>query len=146
LVSVVAELRPAPSRTIQENAMQWPEVTDAELNALVDLELGADELAPMMLHLFAEPEAIERVAAYSRQRSLLGELRREMDLRPAGLQLSRLIDELCRVVSRRQDRRRYRHRAGDHRRRTKPTVTWYPTREQVRIATPSGCRRGTVKG
>jgi hypothetical protein len=64
--------------------MQWPEVTDAELNALVDLELSADVLAPVMLHLFAEREAVERVALYSRQRRLLGSCGRQSTLdRPA---------------------------------------------------------------
>ena len=74
--------------------MQWPQVTGAELNALVDLEIGVDELASVMLHLFTEPEAARRVAMYLRQRSLLGELREEVVLRPGGPQLSRLVDEI----------------------------------------------------
>ena len=94
--------------------MQWPQVTDAELNALVDLEIGADELAPVMLHLSAEPEAAKRVAVYIRQRSLLGELREEVVLRPGGPQLSRLVDELCRFERRRRDRRNGCRQSSQH--------------------------------
>jgi anti-sigma factor RsiW len=83
--------------------MRWPEVTDADLNAFVDLELGADELAPVLLHLFAEPEATERVTAYARQRRTRAALWAAMDLQHTGPRLGGLEDELGRLV-RPQDR------------------------------------------
>ncbi len=86
--------------------MRRPEVTDADLNALVDLELGADELAPVMIHLLVEPEAAQRVAAYSRQRSILEALRVEMNLRPASPHLSQLEDEIRRLARRQNETRR----------------------------------------
>jgi anti-sigma factor RsiW len=81
--------------------MRWPEVTDADLNAFVDLELGADALAPVMVHLFAEPEAAERVTAYARQRRALAALRAGMGVRRTSPRLGGLEDELCRLVRRR---------------------------------------------
>ena len=73
--------------------MPWPNVTAAVLNAFVDLELGADELAPVMLGLFCTPEAVEQVAAYARQRSTMTAMRAEIGLRPAGQLLGDLEDE-----------------------------------------------------
>ena len=78
--------------------MPWPDVTAAELNAFVDLELGADELAPVMLGLFCTPEAVEQVAAYARQRSTMTAMRAEIGLRPAGQLLGDLEDQLCRLA------------------------------------------------
>jgi anti-sigma factor RsiW len=75
-------------------------MTDADLNAFVDLELGADRLAPVMIHLFAEPEAAERVTAYARQRRTLAALRAAMDLPHSSQRLDGLVDELCRLVRR----------------------------------------------
>ena len=83
--------------------MRWPDMTDADLNAFVDLELGASDLAPVMVHLFAEPEAAERVTAYARQRRTLAALREGMDLPHSSPRLGGLEDELCRLV-RQQDR------------------------------------------
>jgi anti-sigma factor RsiW len=78
--------------------MRWPEMTDAELNAFVDLELSDKDLAPMMVHLFAKPGAAERVTAYARQRRILAALRAEMNLQPCSPRLKGLEHELCRLV------------------------------------------------
>jgi anti-sigma factor RsiW len=86
--------------------MQWPEITDADLNAFVDLELDADDLMWVMVQLLAEPEAAERVGAYARQRGTLAALRAEMDAHRSNRRLEHLEDELCRTM-RQQAGRRY---------------------------------------
>ena len=83
--------------------MPWPEVTHADLNAFVDLELDADELAPVMLGLFCSPKAVEQVAAYARQRSAMTALRAKLELRPVGQRLGDLEDQLCRLARQRTD-------------------------------------------
>src|SRR3954467_15116008 len=88
---------PAVGETTRENPMQWPEITDADLNAFVDLELDADDLMRVMVHLLAEPEAARRVGAYARQRSTLETLRAEMDAHRSNRRLEHLEDELCRT-------------------------------------------------
>ena len=81
--------------------MPWPEVTHADLNAFVDLELDADELAPVMLGLFCSPKAVEQVAAYARQRSAMPAPK--LELRPVGQRLGDLKDQLCRLARQRTD-------------------------------------------
>ena len=78
--------------------MQWPEITDADLNAFVDLELDARDMARVMVHLLAEPEAARRVGAYARQRSTLQALRAEIDAPRSNRRLKHLEDELCRTM------------------------------------------------
>jgi anti-sigma factor RsiW len=78
--------------------MRRREVTDADLNAFVDLELDAHDTMRVAVHLLAEPEAAERVGAYARQRSTLAALRAEMDAHRSNQRLHVLEDELCRLV------------------------------------------------
>ena len=75
--------------------MQWQEITDADLNAFVDLELDAYDLMWLMAHLLAEPEAARRVGAYARQRRMLTALRAQMDAHRSNRRLEHLEDELC---------------------------------------------------
>ena len=85
--------------------MSWPDVTDADLNAFVDLELGADDLPAVMLRLFCTPKAVEQVAAYARQRSIMTALRGEIGLPPAGERLADLEEQLCRWARLAEQRR-----------------------------------------
>jgi len=78
--------------------MQWPEITDADLNAFVDLELDAHDLMRVMVHLLVEPEAAGRVGAYARQRGTLEALRAEMDAHRSNRRLEQLEEELCRTM------------------------------------------------
>ena len=86
------------SETAREIHMQWPEITDADLNAFVDLELDAHDLMLVMVHLLAEPEAARRVAAYARQRNTLAALRAQMDAHRSNRRLEYLEDELCQLM------------------------------------------------
>ena len=78
--------------------MQWPEITDADLNAFVDLELDAYDLMRVTVDLLAEPEAARRVGAYARQRGTLAALRAEMDAHRSNRRLEHLEDELCQLM------------------------------------------------
>src|SRR3954469_8483053 len=85
--------------------MQQPEITDADLNAFVDLELDTHDLMRVMVQLLAEPEAAERVGAYARQRGTLAALRAEMDAHRSSRRLEHLEDELCRTMRQQAGRR-----------------------------------------
>src|SRR3954449_2985363 len=86
--------------------MQEPEITDADLNAFVDLELDTHDLMRVMVQLLAEPEAAKRAGAYARQRGTLAALRAEMNAHRSNRRLEQLEDELCRTM-RQQAGRRY---------------------------------------
>src|SRR3954466_9182261 len=89
---------PVASETTREVPMQWSEITDADLNAFVDLELNAHDLMRVMVHLLAEPEAARRVGAYARQRGTLEALRADMDAHRSNRRLEQLEEELCRTM------------------------------------------------
>src|SRR4051812_36300315 len=93
--------------------MQWQEITDAGLNAFVDLELDAYDLMRVMVHLLAEPEAARRVAAYARQRGTLAALRAQMDAPRSNRRLKHLEDELCRMMRQQAGKRPSSVRLGD---------------------------------
>jgi anti-sigma factor RsiW len=78
--------------------MQWQEISDADLNAFVDLELDDHDLMRMTVHLLAEPEAARRVGAYARQRGTLAALRAETDAPQSNRRLKHLEDELCQLM------------------------------------------------
>src|SRR3954465_9151299 len=78
--------------------MRWQEISDADLNAFVDLELDAHDLMRVTVHLLAEPEAARRVEAYARQRSTLAALRAQMDPHRSNRRLEHLEDELCQLM------------------------------------------------
>src|SRR3954470_12489507 len=78
--------------------MQWQEISDADLNAFVDLELDAHDLMRVTVHLLAEPEAARRVGAYARQRGTLMALRAQMDPHRSNRRLEHLEDELCQLM------------------------------------------------
>src|SRR3954454_9760644 len=85
--------------------MPWQEISDADLNAFVDLELDTKDMMRVMVHLLAEPEAARRVGAYARQRGTLVALRAQMDAHRSNRRLKHLEDELCRTMRQRAGRR-----------------------------------------
>src|SRR4051794_24611665 len=93
--------------------MQCQEITDADLNAFVDLELDAYDLMRVTVHLVAEPEAAKRVGAYARQRNTLAALRAGMDAHRSNRRLEHLEDELCRTMRRQAGKRPSSVRLGD---------------------------------
>src|SRR3954470_15928735 len=93
--------------------MRWQEITNADLNAFVDLELDAHDLMRVTVHLLAEPEAARRVGAYARQRNTLAALRAQMDAHRSNRWLEQLEDELCRTVRQRAGKRPSSARLGD---------------------------------
>jgi anti-sigma factor RsiW len=101
------------SETAREIHMQWPEITDADLNAFVDLELDAHDLMRVTVHLLAEPEAARRVRAYARQRNTLAALRAEIDAHRSNRRVKNLEDELCRTMRRQAGKRPSSARLGD---------------------------------
>ena len=93
--------------------MQWQEISDADLNAFVDLELDAHDLMRVTVHLLAEPEAARRVAAYARQRNTLAALRAQMDAHRSNRRLEHLEDELCQTMRQQAGKRPSSVRLGD---------------------------------
>jgi anti-sigma factor RsiW len=101
------------SETAREIHMQWPEITDADLNAFVDLELDAHDLMRVTVHLLAEPEAARRVRAYARQRNTLAALRAEIDAHRSNRWLEHLEDELCQLMRQQTEKGHGSVRLGD---------------------------------
>jgi anti-sigma factor RsiW len=85
--------------------MQRQEITNADLNAFVDLELDAHDLMRLLAHLLAEPEAARRVGAYARQRRMIAALRAQMDAHRSNRRLEHLEDELCQTMRQQAERR-----------------------------------------
>src|SRR3954471_24818717 len=93
--------------------MQCQEITDADLNAFVDLELDTQDMMRVTAHLLAEPEAARRVGAYARQRGTLAALRAGIDAHRSNRRLEYLEDELCRTMRGQAGKRPGSVRLGD---------------------------------